>query len=95
MTGFDSLMLRQKRRRTMSSAAFFIAHLLSRQQYRQHSLLDMQTVLSFGEDLVGVGLEDGGRFPADLSAFASQEISATFKQHTRKAKPRLYETGTV
>ena len=79
----------------MSSAAFFIAHLLSRQQYRQHSLLDMQTVLSFGEDLVGVGLEDGGRFPADLSAFASQEISATFKQHTRKAKPRLYETGTA
>ena len=79
----------------MSSAAFFIAHLLSRQQYRQHSLLDMQTVLSFGEDLVGVGLEDGGRFPADLSAFASQEISATFKQHTRKATPRLYETGTA
>ena len=95
MPGFDSLMLRQKRRRTMSSAAFSIAHLLSRQQYRQHSLLDMQSIFCLDEDLVGGGLEVGGRFPADLSAFASQEISATFKQHTRKAKPRLYETDTA
>ena len=46
----------------------FIAYLLSRQQYRQHSFLDVQTVLSLGEDLVGVGLEDGGR---DLLAAVS------------------------
>ena len=46
---------------TFATAPFFIAHLLSRQQYRQHSLLDVQTVLSLGEDLVGVGLKDGSR----------------------------------
>ena len=55
----------------------------------------MQSIFCLDEDLVGGGLEVGGRFPADLSAFASQEISATFKQHTRKAKPRLYETDTA
>lgn len=53
---------------TFATAPFFIAYLLSRQQYRQHSLLDVQTVLSLGEDLVGVGLEDGSR---DLLAAVS------------------------
>ena len=53
---------------TFATAPFFIAHLLSRQQYRQHSLLDVQTVLSLGEDLVGVGLKDGSR---DLLAAVS------------------------
>ncbi len=52
----------------MSSAAFFIAYFTFRQQYRQHSLLDMQSIFCLGEDLVGVGLEDGSR---DLLAAVS------------------------
>ena len=42
--------------------------LLSRQQYRQHSLLDVQSIFCLGEDLVGVCLEDSGR---DLLAAVS------------------------
>ena len=52
----------------MQQPLFSLHILLSRQQYRQYSLLDVQSIFCLGEDLVGVGLEDGGR---DLLAAVS------------------------
>ena len=54
--------------RYFATAPFSLHILLSRQQYRQHSLLDVQSIFCLGEDLVGVGLEDSGR---DLLAAVS------------------------